>query len=194
LVSTPLNQLRDLELSEAIYLIFNPSTILAYRIEIKAMEVTISNAILAYLLALRDFPDRLSDREKESLKTVATDLDLTPELRKSHIEPALIQTIRGNLELDRSYQFYREKLDRLEAIPLDLLPEVGEIEGLKPSESFSISKGMPPSSKPSGYEKQLNNVVIAINQADKPEEMVKQLNSLDRLKQFLDREDRSQYD
>jgi hypothetical protein len=134
----------------------------------------------------------LSAGEKKSLKTVAKDLNLQPKAWESHIKPALIQTIARNSDLYTSYQFYQDKLDQLGKIPVDLLPEVGEIEGLQPSESFSIPKGMPPSSEPSGYEKQLNNVVIAINQADKPEEMVKQLNSLDRLKQLLIREDRGQ--
>ena len=48
----------------------------------KAMETTISHTILAYLLALRDFSDTLSDQEKESLKKVAKDLNIQPKAWK----------------------------------------------------------------------------------------------------------------
>ena len=149
------------------------------------MEVTFSNTILAYLLALRDFADTLSDQEKESLKKVAKDLNIQPKAWKSHIEPSLIQAIQGNPQLHQSYQLYKEKLDRVEEIPFDLLPKAGEIERLFPNQSSFIIKGFIPDSSASGYEQQLNNVVIVVNHADKPEEAVKQLNFLDRLKQLL---------
>jgi hypothetical protein len=150
------------------------------------MEVTISHTILAYLLALRDFPDSLNDHEKESLKKVAKDLNLNQRAWKSDLEPDLIQIIEGNSQLDRSYQLYKEKLDRLGEIPLDLLPKLGEVLATNPS--GLIEKGPVPGSDASGYEQQLNNVVIVVNQAERPEEVVKQLDFLDRVKQFINRD------
>jgi hypothetical protein len=152
------------------------------------MDVTISHTILAYLLALRDLSDHLSDREKENLKKVAKDLDLNPKAWQSHLEPDLIQIIQGNSQLDRSYQFYKEKLAQSGEIPLDLLPKATEIEWLRTDSSPLAVRGMIPNSSASGYEQQLNNVVIVINLADKPEETVKKLTFLNQVKQFLDQD------
>lgn len=148
------------------------------------MEVTNNNTILAYLLALRDFSGSLSDEEKESLKTVAKDLDIQPQAWASHIKPALIQTIAANPQLNQAYQSYKEQLDKLGTIPLDLLPDTAELDRLNPQESSYVVKGIRPP-RPSGYEGQLNNVVIVLHQTDKPEETVKQLGFLDRVEQFL---------
>lgn len=149
------------------------------------MEVTISHTILAYLLALRDFSDVLSSLEQESLKTVAKDLSIQPKAWKSHIEPALLQTIQGNSQLNQSYQFYKEKLDRLGEIPLNLLPQAAEIDRLITDSSAFMVRGFQGTEAASGYEQQLNNVVIVVNQANNPAETVKQLSFLDQVKQFL---------
>jgi hypothetical protein len=159
--------------------------ILAHIFEIKAMEATISHTILAYLLALRDLSDTLSDQEKERLKKVAQELDFQPKAWKSHIEPSLIQTIQGNTQLNKSYQLYKEKLDRLGEIPLDLLPKTSEINQLITKESSLVSRGFKSTEIAAGYEQQLNNVVIVVNQTNKPEEAVKQLGFLDKVKQLL---------
>jgi hypothetical protein len=150
------------------------------------MAVTISNTILAYLLALQDFSDSLSDTDKEGLKKVASQLKTQPKAWESHIEPALILAIQGNPQLDRSYQSYKQKLDRLGEIPLDLLPKPEEV--LSTNSSGLIVKGVDPNSDASGYEQQLNNLVIVVNQAERPEEVVKQLDFLDPVKQFINRD------
>ena len=149
------------------------------------METTTTHTILAYLLALRDFSDTLSDQEKESLKKVAKDLNIQPKAWKSHIEPSLIQTIQGNPQLYQSYQFYEVKLKQLGEITLDLLPKTEEINQLITNQSSLVSKGFQPTEAASEYEQQLNNVVIVVNQADKPEETVKKLSFLDKVKQVL---------
>ncbi len=150
------------------------------------MSEKINNTILAYLLALQDFPDTLSDHEQENLKKVAKDLKMQPKAWKSHIEPSLIQTIQGNSQLNQSYQLYREKLDRLGEIPLDLLPKAEEINQLVTNQSTLVSRGLPPNPKITSSEEQLNNLVIIVNQTDKPEETVKQVGLFDKVKQWLD--------
>jgi hypothetical protein len=149
------------------------------------MDVTNSNTIIAYLLALRDFSGSLSDREKKSLKTIAKDLDIQPKAWKSNIETDLIQTIAGNPQLNQYYQSYKEKIDRLGSTPIDLLPNWTELDSVKLTENSVVTKGFP-GTEPVGYEQQLNNVVIVINQTDKPEETVKQLGFLDQVKQLLE--------
>lgn len=149
------------------------------------METKINHTILAYLLALQDFSDTLSTEEKDSFKTVAKELNTQPIAWASYIEPFLIKTIQGNSQLHQSYQLYKEKLDRLGEIPLDLLPKAAEINQLITEKSSFVNRGFKSTETAVGYEQQLNNVVIVVNQADKPEEAVKQLGFLDKVKQLL---------
>jgi hypothetical protein len=51
-----------------------------------------------------------------------------------------------------------------------------------------IRKGFEPTEPASGYDRQLNNVVIVVNQSEKPEETVKELNFLEKMKQYLSRD------
>ena len=69
-----------------------------------------------------------------------------------------------------------------------MLPQAEDINKLSqlwPNQSSLVSRGFIPDSSASGYEQQLNNVVIVVNQADKPEEAVKKLGFLDKVKQLL---------
>jgi hypothetical protein len=149
------------------------------------MEVTNSNTILAYLLALRDFSDVLSTSEKEKLQTVAKDLSIQPKAWTSHLEADLIQTIQGNPQLFQFYQSYKEKLDRTGEIPLDLLLTTELNDRASVDASPLIAKGIIPASTPTGYEQQLNNVVIVVNQADRPDQKIQEYTFLDRVKEFL---------
>jgi hypothetical protein len=149
------------------------------------MEVTISYTILAYLLALRDFSDILTDQEKESLKKVAKDLNLRREALKSHIEPFLIQATQGNSRLYQSYQYYKERLDSLEQIPTDLLPQYAEVKSLVTNQHNLILRGFDDNSLPTGFEQQIENAIIVVGQSETPEQTVKKISSLDKLKQFL---------
>jgi hypothetical protein len=150
------------------------------------MEATNFNTILAYLLALRDFSGDLSDAEKSSLKVVARDLELQPIAWNRHIKPALMQTIAGNSQLNTAYQSYKEKLDQAGAMPAHVWTAATESDRPKTQESTLVEKGFIPEAPAAGYEQQLNNVVIAVNLDDKPEEAVKQIDLLDRVQHFLD--------
>jgi hypothetical protein len=51
--------------------------------------------------------------------------------------------------------------------------------------SPSIAKGMTPVTPATGYEQQLNNVVIVVNHADRPEQKIQEYTFRDRVKEFL---------
>jgi hypothetical protein len=150
------------------------------------METKVNHTKLAYLLALQDFSTTLSDREQQNLKEIAKELKIQPEAWSGYIEPLLLAIVQGNPQLSRAYESYKEKLDRLGEIPSDLLPKAWELNQLVTNQSSATIKGFPPIEAASGYEQQLNNVVIVVNQADKPEEAVKNLGFLDKVKQLLD--------
>lgn len=154
------------------------------------MATKLNHTILAYLLALQDFPNALNRGEQSSLKEVAKQLRTQPEAWSDYIEPSLVAVIQGNSLLNQSYQQYKNALDNLGEIPDDLLPTRDEINQLTKDEATVVHKGLPEDDNldalsPSGYEEQINNVVIAVNQNEKPEEAVKQLGFLDKVKQLL---------
>lgn len=152
------------------------------------MARTNSNTVLAYLLALQDFSetsDVLSDPEKENLKKVAKDLSIQRNILKSNIEPSLIKNIESNPRLHQSFQYYKEQLNKLEQIPDELLPQYAEVNSLVTNQSKFATKGFDDNSLPTGVDQQIENALIVVGQSETPEETVKKLSSIGKLKQFL---------
>lgn len=148
--------------------------------------MTMSNTILAFLLALGDYSEPLSEQEQQTLKEVAQQLNTQPRAWKKFTEPLLLETIKANPKLAQSYQNYADKLDKLDKIPLELLPKSGEVNQLITNQSSLTSKGFPPVDSATGYEQQINNLVIVVAQGEEPTEIVKKLGFLAEMKQLLD--------
>jgi hypothetical protein len=149
------------------------------------MATKLNHTILAYLLALQDLPNALNEGEQSNLKEVAKQLRFQPEAWNDYIEPSLVTIIQGNSLLNQSYQQYKNKLDNFGEIPSELLPTADEINQLVKTQATFVNKGFIVDPSASGYEQQLNNVVIVVNQTEKPEEAVKQLGFLEKVKQLL---------
>ncbi len=145
----------------------------------------VNHTILAFLLALKDFSTHLSVTEKQNLQDVGKQLRYQPRAWQTDIEPLLLQTVQANNQLNNSYQFYKDKLNKFETVPPELLPTNQQINDLLTENSGLIEKGFDSDSLPTGYEQQLNNVMILVSQADNPEELVKKLSFLGKLKQLL---------
>lgn len=159
------------------------------------MSVTIDHTILAYLLALQDFSGQWTDEDKQKLQDMAKDLGLKQkspkklEIWEKYTKPSLLTIIQGNKELNKSYQFYKNKLDKLPEIPTTLVPQPDEINNFLISHgSSTISRGFKPKGEPLKYKWQLENIVIVVNQEKSPEKVVKELKFLDRVKQFLEQQ------
>ncbi|MEH2006805.1 hypothetical protein, partial [Nostoc sp.] len=88
-------------------------------------------------------------------------------------------------DLNQSYQFYKSQLDNVEEIPRDLLPSEAEISRLNALDKAPITRGFKPKYEATGYESQLNNVVVIVGSSEKPEEIVRQATFLEKWKQFL---------
>jgi hypothetical protein len=149
------------------------------------MTTKVNHTILAYLLALQDLPNALNEGEQSSLKEVAKQLRTQPEAWNDYIEPSLVAIIQGNSLLNQSYQQYKNKLDNFGEIPSELLPTTDEINQLVKTQATFVNRGFMDDHSASGYEQQLNNVVIIVNQTEKPEEAIKQLGFLEKVKQLL---------
>ena len=149
------------------------------------MNTKPDNTIIAFLLAFQDLKTALGEQEKQKLKEVAKQLDTQPKAWEDYIKGRLLEIITPNADLNQSYQFYKSQLDKLEEIPDDLLPTEAEISKLISRDKAPITRGFKPKNEATGYESQLNNVVIIVGSSEKPEETVKQATFLGKWKQFL---------
>ncbi|EDX77206.1 hypothetical protein MC7420_343 [Coleofasciculus chthonoplastes PCC 7420] len=150
------------------------------------MNTPINTTILAFLLALEELDTSLSQSEKKTLAEIADQLDVQPKAWESFTQPLLLQMIADNELLNQRYQTYKSKLDSLETIPSELLPTVTEIEQLKMGESLPMTRGYKPQTEATGYNQQINNVVIVISRSEHPEATVKKLSLIEKLKQLFD--------
>ncbi|NHC35503.1 hypothetical protein [Scytonema millei] len=148
------------------------------------MNIKIDNTMMAFLLAFQDLKSSLNELEKQQLKEVAKQLNTQPKAWKNYTKKLLLEMIAANCELNRLYQFYKTRLENLEEIPQDLLPTEAETNKLIVRDSV-MTKGYKPKSEASGYENQLNNVVIVVGSSETPEETVKKATFLEKVKEFL---------
>ncbi len=151
------------------------------------MNITISNNTnaLAFLLALKDYAEVLSEPEKQTLREIAKELKTQPKAWEKYIEPKLLQTIQANPQLHQTYQVYKGKLECLENLPIDLLPKTEEVRAIAAVQQTLITRGFDFDEIPSNCEKLIENAMIVVGTSDIPEKAVKQINSLDKLKQFI---------
>jgi len=142
-----------------------------------------NNTLLAFLLALTDLEIPLSQGETKSIKEIGDQLDAQPLAWERYTKPKLLEIIAANPELNQRYQTYYNQLDTTVDIPPDYLPTEAEIQVVN-TPSSTIMRGHKPKSSPTGYDQQINNIVIVVSRTEQPEAAVKQL-PLDKLKQFL---------
>ncbi|OWY66142.1 hypothetical protein B7486_38075 [cyanobacterium TDX16] len=148
------------------------------------MNIKIDNTMMAFLLAFQDLKSYLNELEKQQLKEVAEQLNTQPKAWENYTKKLLLEIVAAKPSLNRLYQFYKNRLDNVEEIPQDLLPTEAETNKLIVRDSV-MTKGYKPKSEASGYENQLNNVVIVVGSYETPEETVKKATFLEKVKEFL---------
>lgn len=148
------------------------------------MNIKIDNTMMAFLLAFQDLKTSLNELEKQQLKEVAKQLNTQPKAWENYTKSLLLEIITTNPSLNRLYQDYKTRLENVEEIPQDLLPTEAETNKLIVRDSV-MTKGYKPKSEASGYENQLNNVVIVVGSSETPEETVKKVTFLEKVKEFL---------
>ncbi|PSM46135.1 hypothetical protein C7Y66_26695 [Chroococcidiopsis sp. CCALA 051] len=148
------------------------------------MNIKVDNTMMAFLLAFQDLKTSLNELEKQQLKEVAKQLNTQPKAWENYTKNLLLEIITTNPSLNRLYQDYKTRLENVEEIPQDLLPTEAETNKLIVRDSV-MTKGYKPKSEASGYENQLNNVVIVVGSSETPEETVKKVTFLEKVKEFL---------
>lgn len=149
------------------------------------MTTQINTTTLAFLLAFQELDTPLSAEEKNTLEEIADQLDAQPKAWESFTQPLLLKMIADNDSLNQRYQTYKSKLESLENIPSEFLPTATEIEQIRTGEPLAATKGFKSQSEATGYNRQLNNAVIVISRSEQPEETVKKLSFVEKLKQLL---------
>ncbi|EGJ33998.1 MULTISPECIES: hypothetical protein [Moorena] len=143
-----------------------------------------NKTLLAFLLALTDLDTPLSQPENKSIKEIGDQLDAQPLAWEKYTKPKLLEMIAANPELNQRYQTYYNQLDTTVDIPPDYLPTEAEIQPVNTPSRTSIMRGHKPKSSPTGYDQQINNIVIVVSRSEQPQEVVQKL-PLEKLKGFL---------
>ncbi|OWY62505.1 hypothetical protein B7486_58050, partial [cyanobacterium TDX16] len=120
----------------------------------------------------------------QQLKEVAKQLNTQPKAWENYTKKLLLKIIAANPSLNRLYQDYKTRLENVAEIPRDLLPTEAETNQLIVRNPM-MNKGYKPKSEAQGYESQLNNVVIVVGSSETPEETVKKVAFLQKVKEFL---------
>ncbi|MDZ4874942.1 MAG: hypothetical protein CLLPBCKN_004338 [Chroococcidiopsis cubana SAG 39.79] len=149
------------------------------------MQNKTDSTVIAFLLAFQDLKTSLSKQEKQKLKEVAKQLNTQPKAWENYTKKLLLEMIAANSELDRSFQYYKTRLDNIKQLPSNLLPNEAETNKLNALGRTAMTKGFKPKTEASGYESQINNVVIVVGSSEAPEETVKNISFLEKVKEFL---------
>ncbi|MGK7940695.1 MAG: hypothetical protein AB4062_11205 [Crocosphaera sp.] len=151
------------------------------------MNSEIYNTRLAFLLALSDLETPLNEQEKQTLNDIANQLDMQPLAWQDFTEPMLLKMIESNPQLNQHYVKYKSQLGNLPEIAQILSETEQELAPLMTMNTTARARGFKPkpTAKPTGYEGQINNVVVVVSRSEQPETAVKKLSSLDKLKQIL---------
>ncbi|MDJ0659230.1 MAG: hypothetical protein QNJ42_07025 [Crocosphaera sp.] len=149
------------------------------------MTVNIHNSKLAFILALSDLNNPLNESEKHILIEMGKQLDLQPSLWSDKMENILIEMIQSNPELNQHYTQYKSQLDNLPDISENLSEIDQELKSLMVMDNTVRTRGFKPTNQPTGYDSQINNLVVLASRSEEPETVVKQVSSLDKLKQML---------
>ncbi|OZH52285.1 hypothetical protein AFK68_25345 [Hydrocoleum sp. CS-953] len=148
------------------------------------MNTTIDNTILAFLLALKNLKNSLSEDEREELAEVGQQLQLNPN-DWDFIEDDLMAIIQANDALSQLYQQAKVKLDALDSpLPSDLLPTSAELENVLPPESEGGRRAYF-EGEPDEKSNEIDNTVVVILTNPEPTKTTKKLTSLEKLWQFL---------
>lgn len=143
-----------------------------------------NKTLLAFLLALTDLDTPLSQAEKKILAEIGDQIDVQPLAWESYTQPHLLKMITANPQLNQLYKTYQNQLNNTGNIPQELLPTAAEIQQLSTTNSVVGMKGFKSNSSPTGYEQQINNVVIVTSRSEQPEAVAKKL-PWEKIKHFL---------
>ncbi len=153
------------------------------------MEYTnINKILLSLVLAFRDLESSLTKEEESAIAKTAQQLSVTPQVWETKIEPNLLATISKNSSLSKLFQSYKSQIDRIDGeIPDDLLPTSADLESIENTPQMARSRAPLQVNQKDIKSKEITNMAIKVMASDSPTKTANKINSLQRIKQFLNK-------
>lgn len=144
------------------------------------MAIKVNNTTLAFLLALKDAKTSLNQEEQKIVEEVVFDLNNRPNAWEVYTQPLLMKLIQehSDTQLQQDYQLYKSRLDVVQEIPVELLPDDTKT-------SKYIEKSGKSTSPPKKYEQHINNAVLDFSKPESREKAHQKYTFLGKIKQFL---------
>ena len=150
------------------------------------MNLATNTTLLALMLSLRELETPLSHEEKSAFAEAADQLSLDPDIWSSDVEPNLIATIEANNSLNSLFQKTKTQLEKVgDNLPGDLLPTATELAAVLAQEEEIVTRGFLPEVEEEEDTDEINNMAINIMATGDPAATAKKLDSLEKLKNFL---------
>ncbi|MFN6519465.1 MAG: hypothetical protein RMY29_033915 [Nostoc sp. CreGUA01] len=143
--------------------------------------------LLAFLVALTDLEDPLSDQERHTLNNLAGQL-YHDRQNWERYEPNLLKLINSNKVLAQLYQVAKSHIDAVDWDTLrDLLPTPEELKQAIPTDKQSTRGNQPTRTDLDRSDEIANEVFIYVSEDENPPGAVKKLSFIQEIKQKIQR-------
>ncbi len=150
------------------------------------MNDSANKLLLSMLLAIKELDSPLKDEEKENLYIAGQQLSLDPSAWKEDIEPTLMEIINKNQSLNTAFQNINSKLEKIDEIPQDLIPNTEEMAAVTPTEENQpLERPIPDIDSDDLASNEITNAAIQIILSPEPSETVKKISKFDKLMNLI---------
>ncbi|MGD1704597.1 hypothetical protein [Dapis sp. BLCC M229] len=151
------------------------------------MKDSANKFLLSMLLAIKELDIPLNSEEKENLYIAGQQLSLDPSAWEEDIEPSLMEIINNNPSLNQVFQKINSKLEKIDNIPQNLIPNTEEMKTLIPTEENQpLERPIPDVNMSDFQSNEITNAAIQIISSPEPSETVKQISKFDKLLNLID--------
>ncbi|NER02052.1 MAG: hypothetical protein F6K17_05095 [Okeania sp. SIO3C4] len=142
--------------------------------------------LLSMLLAIKELDSPLNSEEEENLYIAGQQLSLDPTAWETDIEPTLMEVINNNPSLNTVFQNINSKLEKIDEIPQNLIPNTEEMTAVIPTEENQLLERPIPDIDMSDFQSnEITNAAIQIISSPEPSETVKKISKFEKLLNFI---------
>ncbi len=150
------------------------------------MNDSANKFLLSMLLAIKELENPLNSEEKENLYIAAQQLSLDPSAWEEDIKPSLMEIINNNSSLNTVFQNINSKLEKIDEIPQDLIPNTEEMAAVTPTEENQpLERPIPDIDSDDLASNEITNAAIQIILSPEPSETVKKISKFDKLMNLI---------
>ncbi|NES03813.1 MAG: hypothetical protein F6K22_13775 [Okeania sp. SIO2F4] len=146
------------------------------------MKDSANKFLLSMLLAIKELDSPLNAEEKENLYLAGQQLSLDPTAWEEDIEPTLMEIINNNPSLNTVFKSINSKLEKIDEIPQNLIPNTEEMKTVIPTEENQpLERPIPDVDMSDFQSNEITNAAIQIISSPEPSETVKKIGKFDKL-------------